>query len=150
MSERAKVLTRALALGAAVVVIDQLTKQLVVDNIDRGETVELLPFLNIANTRNTGVAFGLARGISPGLIGAAMVLLLGLLAYLGSRSRGGWAVWVPAGLLLGGAVGNLIDRVREGAVIDFIDFSFWATFNFADAAIVCGVVLLVLAPERRR
>ncbi len=84
------------------------------------------------------------------MIGAALVVLLGLLAFLSSRSRGGWAVWLPAGLLIGGALGNLADRVREGAVIDFIDFSFWATFNIADTAIVIGVALLVLAPERKQ
>ena len=150
MSDRAKLLIRALALCAVVVAVDQISKQIVVDNVARGETAEVLPFLDIANSRNTGVAFGLAEGISPVLIGAAMALLLGLLVYLSSRSRGGWEVWVPAGLLLGGALGNLIDRAREGAVIDFIDFSFWATFNLADAAIVCGVALLILAPEMRR
>jgi signal peptidase II len=150
VSDRAKLLIRALALSAAVVAVDQISKQVVVDNVARGETAEVLPFLDIANSRNTGVAFGLAEGISPVLIGAAMVLLVGLLVYLSSRSRGGWEVWVPAGLLLGGALGNLIDRAREGAVIDFIDFSFWPTFNLADAAIVCGVALLVLAPEMRR
>ncbi len=149
MSERIKVLTRALLVCGAVVAVDQISKQLVVSNIERGTTVELLPFLELANTRNTGVAFGLASGISPGLIGAALVLLLGLLAYLSSRSRGGWAIWLPAGLLLGGALGNLADRVREGAVIDFVDLPLWATFNLADVAIVAGVILLIAAPERR-
>ena len=150
LSERTKLWTRALLVCGAVVALDQISKQLVVENIARGDTVELLPFLDLANTRNSGVAFGLASGVSPGVIGAALVVLLGLLAFLSSRSRGGWAVWLPAGLLIGGALGNLVDRVREGAVIDFIDFSFWPTFNLADTAIVIGVALLVLAPERRQ
>ncbi len=133
-----------------VVALDQASKATVRANIDRGTSIELLPFLHLENTRNRGVAFGLAGEVSPLLIGAALVLLLGLLAYLGSRSRSrGWAVWLPAGLLIGGALGNLIDRVRDGAVTDFIELPAWPTFNLADTAIVIGVALLILAPDRR-
>lgn len=149
VSGRSEMLARALLVCGAVVALDQVCKAIVIANVERGSAVELLPFLEIANTRNSGVAFGLAGGVSPALIGAALVLLMGLLAYLGSRSRSGWALWLPAGLLIGGALGNLADRVREGAVIDYVDLPVWATFNLADVAIVVGVVLLVLAPERR-
>ena len=113
-----------------------------------GEHVEVLPFLDITNSRNCGVAFGLADGVSPAIIGAGLVLLLGLIAYLGAHTSSGWAVWLAGGLLIGGAVSNLIDRVARGSVVDFIDFSFWPTFNLADVAIVVGVGLLVLAPLR--
>lgn len=147
---RTEIAVRALLLCAAVIAVDQVSKALVIANIERGGTVEVLPFLDLANTRNSGVAFGLAGGVPPALIGVALVMLLGLLVYLSSRSRGGWAIWVPAGLLLGGALGNLADRLRDGAVIDFVDLPLWATFNLADVAIVVGVVLLVFAPERRR
>jgi signal peptidase II len=135
----------------AVVALDQAAKAAVRANIERGGSVEVLPFLHLENTRNQGVAFGLAGDVSPLLIGAALVSLLGLLAYLGSRSRSrGWAVWLPAGLLIGGALGNLIDRVRDDAVTDFIELPAWPTFNLADTAIVIGVALLIFAPERNR
>ena len=138
----------ALATCGAVVAIDQGSKALIRSYVGRGDSVEVLPFLNLANSRNRGVAFGLAGDVSPLLIGAALALLLGLLVFLASRARADAAVWLPAGLLIGGALGNLADRVRDGAVTDFIDLPLWATFNLADIAIVAGVALLVLLPER--
>ena len=77
-----------------------------------------------------------------------MIVLLGLLVFLAGRGRAGIAIWLPAGLLIGGALGNLADRVRDGAVTDFVDLPLWATFNLADVAIVAGVLLLVLLAER--
>lgn len=58
-------------------------------------------------------------------------------------------IWIPAGLLIGGAIGNLADRVRQGSVTDFIDLPLWPTFNLADVAITAGVLALLLLPERR-
>ena len=138
----------AFATCGVVVAIDQGAKAAINGSIARGDTVEVLPFLDLANTRNDGVAFGLAGDVSPVVIGVTLVVLLGLLAYLASRAREGWAIWLPAGLLIGGALGNLADRVRDGAVTDFVDLPLWATFNLADVAIVVGVVLLVLLPDR--
>jgi signal peptidase II len=149
LSERLRAAALALATCGLVVVLDQVSKYLVRDRIGRGEEVEVFPFLDLTNTRNRGVAFGMADGVSPVLIGATMLLLLGLLIYLGGRGRAGVGIWLPAGLLLGGALGNLADRVRDGAVTDFVDMPLWATFNLADVAIVAGVVLLVLLPETR-
>lgn len=133
---------------AAIVALDLASKAIVQSEVPRGDVVKVLPFLDIVNSRNNGVAFGLAGGVSPALIGAALVVLLGLVAYLGLKAHSGWAVWVPAGVLIGGAIANLIDRVVRGSVVDFIDFSFWPAFNLADVAIVVGVGLLVLAPMR--
>ena len=148
MSDRAKLLVWSLLTCGAVVAIDQGSKALIESEVGRGDEVEVLPFLSLANTRNDGVAFGLAGDVSPVLVGATLVLLIGLIVYLGARAREGAPIWLPAGLLIGGALGNLIDRVSQGAVTDFIDLPFWATFNLADVAIVAGVVLLVLLPER--
>jgi signal peptidase II len=131
-----------------VVALDQGSKGAVQSHISRGEEVEVLPFLSLTNTRNTGVAFGLASDVSPVVIGAALVLLLGLLIFLAARAREGAPIWLPAGLLIGGALGNLADRVRQDGVTDFIDLPLWATFNLADVAIVAGVALLVLLPDR--
>jgi signal peptidase II len=138
----------ALAACGVVVAVDQGTKALATSLVDRGERVEVLPFLAFENVRNKGVAFGLGGDISAVVVGATVVVLLGLLVFLASRSRKGWPIWLPAALLIGGAVGNLADRVRDGAVIDFIDLPLWPTFNLADVSIVVGVLLLLFEVER--
>jgi signal peptidase II len=138
----------ALAACGVVVAVDQGTKALATSLVDRGERVEVLPFLAFENVRNKGVAFGLGGDISALVVGATVVVLLGLLFFLASRSRTGWPIWLPAALLIGGAVGNLADRVRDGAVIDFIDLPLWPTFNLADVSIVVGVLLLLFEVER--
>jgi signal peptidase II len=137
-----------LAACGAVVVLDQGTKAIATSIVARGGRDELLPFLAIQNVRNQGVAFGLGGDISAVLIGVTILLLMGLLVFLAARSSSGPAVWVPAALLLGGALGNLADRVRDGAVTDFVDLPLWPTFNLADVAIVVGVLLLLLDLER--
>jgi signal peptidase II len=134
----------ALAACGVVVALDQGTKALATSLVSRGDRVEVLPFLHIENVRNKGVAFGLGGDISAVVIGVTIVLLLGLLAFLAVRGQTGWHVWLPAALLIGGALGNLADRVRDGAVTDFIDLPLWPTFNLADVSIVLGVLLLLL------
>ena len=146
---RLGVLLKALLVCGAVVALDQLTKGLVREHVARGDRVEVLPFLDLANTRNQGVAFGLAGDVSPVVIAVALALLVALLAFLSLRPGADPLVWLPAGLLVGGAFGNLADRVRDGAVTDWIDFPAWPTFNLADVAIVVGVLMLVLLPELR-
>jgi signal peptidase II len=138
----------ALAACGVVVALDQGTKALATSLVSRGDRVEVLPFLHLENVRNEGVAFGLGGDISAAFIAATIVLLVGFLVFLATRGRGGWMVWLPAALLLGGALGNLADRVRDGAVTDFIDLPLWPTFNLADVSIVVGVLLLLLDVER--
>jgi signal peptidase II len=141
-------LVPGLAACGVVVAVDQGTKALVTSLVDRGDRVEVLPFLAFENVRNKGVAFGLGGDISAALIAGTIVVLVGLLVFLALRGDGGWLVWLPAALLLGGAIGNLADRVRDGAVTDFIDLPLWPTFNLADVAITAGVLLLLLDVER--
>ena len=149
MSDRALALVvPGLAACGLVVALDQGTKALATSLVDRGDRVEVLPFLAFENVRNKGVAFGLGGDISAALIGVTIVLLVGMLVFLAFSGGGGWLVWLPAALLLGGALGNLADRVRDGAVIDFIDLPLWPTFNLADVAITVGVLLLLLDVER--
>ena len=149
MSNRAlSLVVPGLAACGLVVALDQGTKALVTSHIDRGDRVEVLPFLALENVRNKGVAFGLGGDISAALIGVTIVLLVGMLVVLAIRGGGGWLVWLPAALLLGGALGNLADRARDGAVTDFIDLPLWPTFNLADVAITVGVLLLLLDIER--
>jgi len=138
----------ALAACGVVVALDQGTKALATSLVSRGDRIDVLPFLHLENVRNQGVAFGLGGDISAVFIAATVVLLVGFLGFLATRGRTGWLVWLPAALLLGGALGNLADRVREGAVTDFIDLPLWPTFNLADVAIVVGVLLLLFDVER--
>jgi signal peptidase II len=134
---------RAVALMGAVVAVDQATKQLVASQLERGESVELVFGLEISEVRNDGVAFGLLAG------GEALVLLLTLgslallLAYFALDPERP-DLWLAVGLLTGGALGNLADRVRSGSVIDFLDLPIWPAFNLADVAIVAGVTVLIL------
>jgi signal peptidase II len=149
LSQRAlDLLVSALAACGVVVAIDQGTKALATSLVDRGDRVEVLPFLAFENVRNEGVAFGLGGDISAVVIGATIVLLIVLLVFLATRTKTGWLIWLPAALLTGGALGNLADRARDGAVIDFIDLPLWPTFNLADVSIVVGVLLLLFGVER--
>jgi signal peptidase II len=138
----------ALATAAVVVAVDQATKQLVDSGIDQGDSVNVFFGLDLTNTRNTGVAFGALQGaalIVAILIGLSLVLLV---AYF-VANRDMPLLWLPVGLLLGGAAGNLIDRAVEGAVIDWIDPVAWPAFNIADACIVVGVFTLLWVVEGR-
>jgi signal peptidase II len=138
----------ALATAGVVVAVDQATKQLAASNIERGGDATVFPGLDLTNTRNTGVAFGALEGgglIVAILIGLSLALLL---AYFAAHRVRPW-LWLPVGLLLGGALGNLADRAREGAVIDFIDPVAWPAFNVADSCIVIGVLALLWVVEGR-
>jgi signal peptidase II len=128
------------------VALDQATKQLVDTRIARGDSVNVFFGLDITNTRNTGVAFGALKGgglVVAILIGVSLALLIG---YFVANRDMPW-LWLPVGLLLGGALGNLADRARSGAVIDFIDPVAWPAFNVADACIVVGVLGLLWVVE---
>jgi signal peptidase II len=139
----------AVATAGVVVALDQVTKQLVVSHIERGEHVRVFPGLELTNARNTGVAFGALEGgglIVAILIGLSLALLVG---YFVVHRNMPW-LWLPVGLLLGGALGNLADRARQGAVTDFIDPVAWPAFNLADACIVIGVLALLYVVEGRQ
>jgi signal peptidase II len=135
------------ATAGVVVALDQVTKQIADSRVGRGDAVDVLPGLQITNTRNTGVAFGAFEG--AGLLVAILIgiSLLLLLAYFWRHRDMPW-LWLPVGMLLGGALGNLADRAREGAVIDFIDPVAWPAFNVADSCIVIGVLVLLWVVER--
>lgn len=142
----------AAAVAVGVVVVDQATKALARGGLETGERRELLPFLDLVNVRNSGVAFGFMAGGGALLVVGTAIALIALLAFFLTHSQRP-LVWLPTGLLLGGAAGNLIDRAREGSVTDFIKFPHFPAFNAADTAITLGVVALVLVlegPGRRR
>ena len=142
-------MARAVATAAVVVVADQVTKQIALNSLRRGERTNVFFGLDITNTRNKGVAFGALQGgglIVAVLIGLALALVIGYFALNAARA---W-LWLPVGLLVGGALGNLADRAREGAVVDFIDPIAWPAFNLADASIVIGVLALLYLLEGGR
>jgi signal peptidase II len=133
----------------AVLVADQVSKAIVSDSLARGERRDLVLGIDLVHVRNKGIAFGLFDGggalLTVVTVGA-LVLLLVYFSLHASRPL----LWLPTGLLLGGALGNLLDRAREGAVTDFIDLPLWPAFNVADMAITFGVLTLLLSLEMGR
>lgn len=139
--------TNSLVVAVATIAVDQLTKWMVISQLGpdrKRHGVDVIgSFLAVQYVENTGAAFGVMQGRSSLLtILAIVVLAIVLVAFYRSGSRSGMAD-ISFGLLVGGAVGNLIDRVRFGFVVDFISVGVWPTFNVADSAVTVGVVLLV-------
>jgi signal peptidase II len=137
---------RAGALTLVVVAADQATKALVRANVEMGSRDSVLPGVEIVHVRNRGVAFSLFPDGGVVLIVVGLAAVAALLAFFVTHSRRP-LVWLPTGLLLGGAAGNLIDRLREGFVTDFIHLPFWPAFNVADTCITLGVLSLLYVLE---
>jgi signal peptidase II len=137
---------RAAAVALATVAADQAVKAVVRTTIERGEEVELLLGIQLVNVRNRGIAFGLFAGGGAVLVIFAVAALAALLVFF-ARHRDRPLVWLPTGLLIGGALGNLLDRTLEGAVTDFVDLPLWPAFNLADVAITLGVISLLYVLE---
>jgi signal peptidase II len=129
-----------------VVGLDQLTKHTVASGIRPDEERHVLPGLKLVHVRNHGVAFGFLSGGGALLLAFTVVALAVLGTYLYRRPDRPW-LWLPTGLLVGGAIGNLIDRLANGAVTDFIKLPHWPAFNVADMAITFGVIALVMVIE---
>ena len=146
---RGRAALQAALLTTAVLVADQATKALARGALARGERDPVLPGVTLVNVRNDGIAFGLFDEGGIVLIVFALAAVAALLAFFVVHARRPLA-WLPTGLLLGGAAGNLIDRAREGAVTDFIDLPLWPAFNLADVAIVAGVISLLWVLEGPR
>lgn len=135
--------------AAAVAAVDQLTKLWVTGRLAPGERLPLWPpWLDLTHVRNTGAAFGMFRSHNWWLAAVAAGVLLAAWLYRRQLARQPRPVQWAVGLGLGGAVGNLIDRVFRGAVIDFIDFKVWPVFNIADMAIVAGAAILLFYTVR--
>ena len=152
MSVARRAWLRAGALGLLVIALDQSAKVAIEAHLVPGEHVHVLGPLELTLAHNSGVAFGLASGGGIALVALTLVAL-GFVGVLFARDPGRPWMWVAVGLLGGGALGNLIDRVRADAVTDFIDVLSWPPFNLADVAITLGVVVLALSymgePEKR-
>jgi signal peptidase II len=141
---------RAAAVAAVVVAVDQLSKRAVEGSITPGEERKLLPGIELVHTRNHGVAFGFLPGSHLGVTILIAVALFALLVYF-ARNRTQRLIWLPTGMLVGGALGNVIDRVRDGAVTDFVKLPLgWPPFNLADMSITFGIVILFLVIDHAR
>jgi signal peptidase II len=131
---------------AAVLLVDQVTKRLVQSHIEQGEHDNVFFGVDLVHVRNHGVAFGAFAGggaIVAVVIGVALIALV--LWFV--RHTNTPLAWLPTGLLLGGAAGNIFDRIRDGAVTDFVKFPAWPAFNVADIAITFGVLSLLYVLE---
>jgi len=128
------------------VAIDQVSKYVVVSNLELYASWAPIPaiasWFDFSYVTNTGSAFGLFQNGGMFFVIISIIVSLVILFYHKYLPDGAWLVRLSLGLQLGGALGNLVDRLRLGHVIDFIHFSFWPVFNLADSAIVCGVALL--------
>ena len=144
MSVARRAWLRAGALCLFVIALDQAAKGAIEAHLVAGEQVRVLGPLDLTLSHNSGVAFGLASGGGVALVALTLVALA-FVGTLFARDPGRPWMWVAVGLLAGGALGNLIDRVRADAVTDFVDVLSWPPFNLADVAIVLGVVVLALS-----
>ena len=138
---------RAGALLAIVLAVDQVTKARVRATIERGDEDPILPALKLVHVRNEGIAFGIAAGGQALVVVLISVALVALAVFFATHLRTP-GIWLPTGLLAGGAIGNVVDRVRDGAVTDFLKLPAWPAFNVADLAITVGVLALLFVIER--
>jgi signal peptidase II len=140
----------AVAVAIAVIAADQLSKSAIENSITPGEERSVLPGLQLVDTHNRGVAFGFLPGsqvLVTVLIGVALLLLL---AYFATHLRIR-LIWLPTGMLIGGALGNISDRLRHGSVTDFIKLPLgWPPFNLADTCITLGIVVLYIVIDFSR
>lgn len=129
---------------ALVYVLDRITKMLAVKNIVQGESVALVPnIFHITLVYNNGTAFGLLKDRNTPLLWLSLAVIIFIISYIWKKGRDiNLKTSLSLGLILGGALGNLTDRIRLGYIIDFIDFRIWPVFNIADSAITIGLMLL--------
>jgi signal peptidase II len=131
---------------------DQITKYLVATQLEVGQSIDLIPWLapifSITHVTNTGVAFGMLQGLGSLFAIAHVVAAVAIIVYSLRLPPGQWALRLALGLALGGSLGNLVDRIYQGYVVDFIDVNLWPlqdfpVWNVADNSIVVGVALMI-------
>ena len=128
------------------IALDQLTKHTLGTSIRPGQVRHILPGLTFVYERNTGVAFSFLAGTGALVYAVTAAALVALVSFLLSRPERR-LLWLPTGMLVGGAIGNLIDRLALGSVIDFIKLPDWPAFNLADSSITIGLIILVVLIE---
>ncbi len=131
--------------SVAAVAADQFTKWMVSSALGLGEAVAVMGPFSIHHVRNTGIAFGLFSSATTAVIVVTVAAVGGMLVFFARAGQRHTLVPIALGLVLGGSVSNLLDRIRLGHVTDFLDFDYWPAFNLADTFIVVGVALLFLS-----
>jgi signal peptidase II len=134
-----------------IIALDQLTKYLVISFLNPNDSIEILPFLHLVSVRNTGAAFGMFKGLgSSFFIGISLLAIIFVIWLLVTSKYS----YLGLSLISGGAIGNLIDRILYGNVVDFIDFSVgrfhWPAFNVADSALTIGIMIIFLTSLFRK
>jgi signal peptidase II len=144
----ARLYTRLLLVAGLVVALDQVTKTLALENIE--EPIDVISgVLTFRIVYNSGGAFGLLQGLPEVFLIATVIAAVLILFWARKVDQPGWTI--PLGMVLGGGLGNVIDRIfrdTDGRVVDFIDFQVWPVFNLADAAIVTGIALILFFGTR--
>jgi signal peptidase II len=151
-SLRLATIARAALVAGIVLALDQVTKHTIATGIAAGQEKKFLPGVNLVHVRNTGVAFSMFSSGGTLVLVFTLAALAILLGYFALHPERPW-LWIPTGMLVGGAVGNLIDRIANGAVTDFIKLPHWPAFNVADMSITFGVLVLLWVlegPRQRR
>lgn len=133
------------AVAGAAIAADQLTKWLVSSALAFGGTVDILGPFRIHHVHNSGIAFGLFSGATGTVVLLTGLIVAAMVAFFARSGRRHPLLPVALGLVVGGSVSNLVDRVRHGHVTDFLDFDYWPAFNLADTFIVLGVGVLFLS-----
>lgn len=134
------------AVATVVLLLDQGSKLWIRNSLLMGERHDGFAFLDIVRVGNKGVAFGVLGGHGWLVPALSIVASIAVLVWFAKHAREPWT-WLPAGLVIGGAFGNFVDRGTQGEVTDFIKLPHWPAFNIADIAITCGVILLVILAE---
>ena len=133
------------ATALLIVFLDQITKFLIKQNFQLNQSIPIIKnILHLTYITNTGSAFGLFKGLNVFFILFSIIVIILIFYYLNKIKENEKALLFAIGLLLGGTIGNLIDRVFYGVVTDFIDFRIWPVFNLADSAVSISVILLIV------
>ena len=131
--------------ASIVFVLDRITKIMVVNSISYGQSIKVLPkVFHLTLVLNNGTAFGLFKGQNILFAVFSLLAIIVIAGYVMTHKNTGFAVSLALGLIFGGALGNLVDRIRFGHVIDFLDFRIWPVFNIADSALTAGTSILII------
>lgn len=132
-------------IAAGVFIVDRITKSIVINHIFMGQSMKVIPgIFNFTLVLNTGTAFGLFKGQRIIFILFSFAVIGAIVGYILKHKEMNSVFTWALGLILGGAAGNLLDRIAHGCVIDFLDFRVWPVFNIADSCITIGVAILIL------
>ncbi|MBI2659558.1 signal peptidase II [Candidatus Woesearchaeota archaeon] len=133
------------SVAVLVVILDQLTKLLINQNFQLGQSIPIIKnLLHLTYVTNSGSAFGLFKSLNAFFILFSIAVIIAIFFHLKKIVKSEKLLQLAVGLLLGGTLGNLMDRIFRGSVIDFIDFRIWPVFNVADSAVTISVILLAI------